>query len=69
MPELNPSDPLKAIGKIKAILAGGKFKVISTAKKRNTPWYNVTVYDSKGKASGTGWINSIALIGQTLRKH
>ncbi len=69
MPELNPSDPITALGRAKKVLAGGVVKIISVTKKRNTPWYYVGFKNGSTGEVEVGWINSIALMGQSLKEN
>jgi hypothetical protein len=66
MSEFDPSDPMAALENTKEIPKGNLIKVISTKKKANHPWYEVEVYNSSGNLLGKGWINSQALMGQSL---
>lgn len=69
MPSLSPTDPMAAIQQMKQIPKGGVFKVLETAKKRNTPWYKVIAFNQKKQQIGTGWVNSTALLGQELKAY
>lgn len=62
MPELNPADPISAIERIQILQAGTIIRIESEADNRGTPWYKVQVVGS----GRNGWINSIALLGQSL---
>ncbi|MEX1014188.1 MAG: hypothetical protein WDZ80_03445 [Candidatus Paceibacterota bacterium] len=66
MSEIEPSDPMAALEDTKEIPKGYFIKVISTKDKANNPWYEVEVYNSSGSLLGKGWINSQALMGQSL---
>ena len=60
MPEFDPTDALKAIGRIRYLSSGSIVKVIESRDKRGIPWYWV-------QSNGVyGWINSTALLGQRL---
>ncbi len=65
MPELNPADAMKAIERIRGLPAGTTIRIFRVAKKRGIPWYAVTAYGQGQTKLGVGWINSIALYGQT----
>jgi hypothetical protein len=65
MPELEPVDPLKAIEDIRQMEVGTLVRVIAVQDLRNSPWYHVTVRNGS-QAGATGWINSIALLGQDI---
>jgi len=64
MPELEPADPLKAIGKIQRLTPRTTIKVLEVSMPRQTPWYFVEARSTSRKLLGKGWINSIALVGQ-----
>lgn len=55
-----------ALAGMKQIPSGGRFRVISAARKGDTPWYEVEAWDKAQRSIGSGWINSMALIGQNL---
>jgi hypothetical protein len=65
MPELNPQDPHAALNKVKQIPPNGVIRILAVSKRGGTPWYNVSVLKGRTK-TGSGWINSTALIGQDL---
>ncbi len=68
MPSHNPADPLAALQHVKQIPEGGIFKVLEVAKNDEYyPWYKVIAFDQRKKQIGTGWINSLALVGQELK--
>lgn len=67
MPQLNPADPIAAVGKMKELVTDNRIKILNIVNKRNTPWYEVKAFDKNSKSIGVGWINSMALIGQELR--
>ncbi len=64
MPELEPKDAIEAISKIKRLPAGTSIEVVKVAKIESTKWYNVKAKVPSRNVIETGWINSIALIGQ-----
>ena len=68
MPSHSPNDPIEALKKKKQISKGGAFKVLAVVTKRSNPWYKVTAFDQWRMQIGTGWINSIALFGNAIRK-
>ncbi|MCK5060954.1 hypothetical protein KAR28_00220 [Candidatus Parcubacteria bacterium] len=68
MPELNPTDPIVALGKMKKLSAGSAIKIISIAQKNNTSWYNVSFVNHSTGNIDYGWVNSTALIGQSLKE-
>ena len=64
MPELEPSDAMEAIKRIRRLSPRTTIKVLRVAKKHRTPWYFVRATSESGINLGSGWINSIALFGQ-----
>ena len=67
MPELNPTDPIQAMNKMKKLPQGTRIKILNVKAKNNTPWYEVETYNVNDPMVGKGWINSTALIGQELK--
>ena len=65
MPELEPADPMAAIPQIKQLPPGTRIIVINTVLKGGVPWYEVRALSSAGSPLGSGWINSMALKGQS----
>lgn len=68
MPAFEPADPLEAIRRIKYLARGSCISILEIRKKRNTPWYRVKAYSSKGDYIDRGWVNCIALAGDFLIK-
>lgn len=68
MPFLDPPDPndLSWMSEIVKLKKGGVIRILQKAQKRNTPWYRVQAWNSRGQKIPKGWVNSIALIGQSL---
>ena len=66
MSELNPDDPMAALGETKYMSSGLIIKIARISKLHSNPWYKVSVTNGAGTHLGIGWINSIALIGQDL---
>jgi hypothetical protein len=65
MPEMEPQNPMEALAKMKEIPAGVSVEIIEVSKdKHGTRWYGVKVVGQGGSKIASGWINSIALIGQ-----
>lgn len=64
MPEVEPADPMSAIARIEYLPPGSQIRVIQTVLKGSNPWYEVRALSSEGSPLGSGWINSLALIGQ-----
>ena len=58
MPAMNPADHLAAMKQVVKLPIGTSIKVLAIGTKNNSPWYQVVAGDK------TGWINSVALIGQ-----
>ena len=69
MPEFEPADPTTAITKLKKLPPGSVITVLSIRMKVNSPWYQVKTKSATGLSIGEGWINSIALIGQDIKKN
>ena len=63
MPEREPADPLEALVRYVELPAGSVVRVTTTEDQGGRPWYEVVLV---GRESTTGWINSIALIGQQI---
>ena len=68
MPEFEPADPTTSLTKMKKLPPGSVITVLSIRMKGNSPWYHVKAKAATGKSIGEGWINSIALIGQDIKK-
>jgi len=56
-----------SIKRAKRIPADWVFMVNRKQEVENTLWYMVSVFGPSGRQAATGWINSGALIGQTLK--
>ncbi len=69
MPEFEPADPIAAIAKLKKLPPGSVITILSIRIKVNSPWYKVKAKSATGLSIGEGWINSIALIGQDIKKN
>ncbi len=52
----------------KKVPAGSIIKILSSQWVGRTRWYNVEVTDNKGEDLGKGWMRSMNLDGQTLKK-
>ena len=63
MPERKPADPLEALVRAVELPAGSVVRVIANEDQGTQPWYEVVLV---GSESTTGWINSLALIGQQI---
>lgn len=66
MPVLEPTDPMVALRDVKYISPGYAIEIISRSDVHGNPWYKVAVWDTQGNRRASGWINSLALIGQEL---
>ena len=67
MPKLNPigvDDTIISILNAQTIPSGYIIKILRVADKDGVPWYYVDVMNSVGFYIDSGWINSMALIGQ-----
>jgi hypothetical protein len=67
MPELNPSDPLRAIALVRQIPPDGSIAIRQVATKDHSVWYQVDARNASGAHVGSGWVNSAALLGQELK--
>jgi len=65
MPEVQPTDPLAALQRVKYLPPGTRITIVSEAARNNTPWYEVRASSPSGRPLGRGWINSLALRGQS----
>ncbi|NQS90560.1 hypothetical protein HQ584_12320 [Patescibacteria group bacterium] len=65
MPELEPADPMAALQKMRRLSPRTTIKVLRVAMKQQTPWYFVEAKSPSKASLGSGWINSIALMGQS----
>ncbi len=63
MPEREPADPLEALERVVELPAGSVVRVTAAEDRGGQPWYEVELV---GSESTTGWINSIALMGQQI---
>lgn len=67
-PTAPPNQLLRAMAEHKELAPGSSFKVLEVLHKAGTPnypWYNVIALSNGGEVM-SGWINSIALAGQSL---
>lgn len=69
MPEFEPTDPAVALTKMKKLPPGSVITVLSIRMKGSSAWYQVKAKTVTGQSIVEGWINSIALIGQDIKKH
>ena len=65
MPELEPVDPTEALQRIRQLAPGTQITVLRVEQKNSSPWYEIRALSSARGALGSGWINSIALMGQS----
>lgn len=68
MPEVEPTDPLSALGRKVDIASLSTIAIRDMRDKDGYPWYRVDAYDPGGSYIGEGWINSVALMGQNLTR-
>lgn len=61
----DPSDPVQAMAQMLDLPTGSIFRVIQKVERQGNTWYEVEVVDPE---EVVGWINSVALIGQELRR-
>lgn len=69
MPILEPRNAKEvwdSLAKIKELPVGTGIRIVRRAQKRGIPWYQVQAMTPEGDTIGTGWVNSIALIGQDI---
>lgn len=64
MPELEPADPMAAIEKVQRLPPLVTIKILKVVMKQQTPWYFIEATSPSKLSLGSGWINSVALIGQ-----
>lgn len=62
-----PKDPLAAIARMRDMPSGSKISIRRSAKVKGGLWYRVIATNRDGQRIGSGWVNSIALVGQKLR--
>lgn len=68
MPEFEPAEPLLAIQNRLMLPAGTTLFIHEKREKEGVPWYGVEAFQTNGSSVGKGWINSIALMGQSITK-
>jgi len=64
----NPSELVAATARVVRLQPGQSFTVLRVDSSEREPWYVVKVETPQGQLDVLGWINSIALIGQTIRQ-
>jgi len=57
---------IEAASKLRRIPKGDRFTVHNIDLSGKRPWYHVTTLGQGGEETGTGWIDSAALLGQSL---
>ncbi len=68
MPERDPTDPLRAANMAQPLPPGTVIHILKVDQTNNAnPWYHVSATGNSGANVASGWINSIALIGQELK--
>jgi hypothetical protein len=65
MPELEPAEPMTALQRMRRLAPQTTIKVLTVARKHQTPWYFVEAKSPSKDSLGSGWINSVALMGQS----
>lgn len=65
MPHDDPSDPMAALMKIKYLRPNSKIRILLRRETKHKLWYKVRA--KIGNEVLEGWINSTALIGQSLK--
>ena len=65
MPELEPADPMAALQRMRRLPLRTTIKVLRVTMKQQTPWYFVEAKSPSKASLGSGWINSVALMGQS----
>lgn len=68
MPEIAPENPMEALERVKYIMPGNMIAIQRVSEQYHIPWYEVIVTNPDGNYLGSGWINSTALVGQSLQK-
>lgn len=68
MPEIAPENPIEALERVKYILPGNQITILRVSEQYHIPWYEVIVTNPDGNYLGSGWVNSTALVGQTLQR-
>jgi len=66
MPELEPVDPIAAIARMRYLPPRSTIVVKQIRMKRTTAWYYVEASDPRNRHVGSGWINSLGLLGQDI---
>jgi len=61
MPELEPTDPMAALQRMRRLPPRTTIKVLKVSTKDFKPWYFVAARSPSRSSLGTGWINSTAL--------
>jgi hypothetical protein len=64
MPELEPADPLAALQEMRRLPSFTTIKVLKTAMKGPILYYFVEATSPSKAPLGSGWVNSMALMGQ-----
>ncbi len=67
MPQRDSADPLGDLEKMRRLPAKARITIVTVDRRQPTnPWYQVKAVGPTGDALGTGWINSLALIGSDI---
>jgi hypothetical protein len=67
MPEVDPVDPDEALKKVKYLPVNGSIYIYKIESKNGIPWYKVLARKENDEVIGSGYVNSIALLGQNLK--
>ena len=57
---------LIAVAGMKVIDANGWIRVLDVEDREETLWYRVDAWTAGNESIGVGWVNSQALVGQTV---
>lgn len=66
MPEICSQDTREASAQIRNLPPGGLFFVLSSRSKAGVLWYEVAAAESRTNTAFSGWISSVALLGQQI---
>lgn len=68
VPERRPVDPVRAIALTRHVPTGTLIRVMTVDRSDSShPWYRIVARTPSGSELGTGWVNSVALIGQLIK--
>ena len=69
MPSPNPKDKIDALKKVFYLKSTSIIKINKKSEVGISLWYQVDTFSFSGKFIGSGWINSIALVGQKMQRY